>query len=288
MRRWRLLSVLAAAALLAACTPQYITPGGNTTTPLRYRDAVFSAVTKTTNLTYGSAVDAQGRTVTLLFDSYEPTGDTNTKRPAIVWVHGGSFAHGDKASPELIDEAQTFARTGYFNISINYRLEPGGCSIVTPTCITAIREAAADAMTAVRFLRANAATYRIDTDRIAIGGSSAGAITALNVAYAGNDAGTPAGSTVQAAVSLSGAHLVVGKVDAGDPPVFLLHGTEDELVLYDWATTTVEQAHDAGAEAYLTTWPGEGHVPYAEHRQQILDQTRNFLYAALDLAHAQQ
>jgi dipeptidyl aminopeptidase/acylaminoacyl peptidase len=288
MRRWRVLSVFAGAALLAACTPQYITPGGPTTTPLRYRDAVFNAVTKTTNVTYGSAVDARGRTVTLQFDSYEPTGDTATKRPAIVWVHGGSFAIGDKSSPELLDEAQTFARKGYFNISINYRLEPGGCSTVTATCITAIREAADDAMTAVRFLRANAATYHIDTDRIAIGGSSAGAVTALNVAYAGDDAATPSGSTVQAAVSLSGAHLVVGKLDADDPPVFLMHGTLDSLVLYSWATTTVQQAHAAGLEAYLTTWEGEGHVPYAEHRQQILDQTRNFLYSALDLAHAQQ
>jgi acetyl esterase/lipase len=282
--RGRLSMILAGAVLLGACTPQFIAPSGPA--PLRYRDAIFSAVTKTSNVTYGSAVDAQGNTVTLQFDAYEPTGDTVRQRPAIVWVHGGSFSGGSKTSPELVDEATQFALKGYFNISINYRLEPGGCSTVTPTCITAIQEAAQDAMTAVRFLRSNASTYHIDTGRIAIGGSSAGAITALNVAYAGDDAGTPAGSTVQAAVSLSGAHLVVGKLDANDPPVFLMHGTEDPLVFYEWATTTVDQAHAAGLEAYLTTWDGAGHVPYVQHRQEILDQTRNFLYTELDLAHA--
>jgi acetyl esterase/lipase len=288
MRGWRLLTVLVGAALLGACSPQFITPGGPTTAPLRYRDPVFTAVTKTTNVTYGSAVDAQGNTVTLQFDSYEPTGDTVTKRPAIVWVHGGSFCCGTKTSAEIVDEANQFALKGYFNISISYRLEPGGCTSVTATCITAIQEAAQDAMTAVRFLRANATTYHIDTDRIAIGGSSAGAITAVNVAYAGDDAGTPAGSTVQAAVSLSGAHLVVGQLDADDPPVFLMHGTADGLVPYAWATDTVDKAHAAGLEAYLTTWQGAGHVPYVQHRQEILDQTRNFLYSRLDLAHAAQ
>src|SRR5215467_12378096 len=105
-------------------------------------------------------------------DEYEATGDTVTSRPAIIWVHGGSFSSGDKTSPELVDEANTFSMKGYFNVSINYRLEPGGCSasIPTTTCITAIREALEDAQTAVRYLRTNATTYAIDPTRIAIGG----------------------------------------------------------------------------------------------------------------------
>jgi dipeptidyl aminopeptidase/acylaminoacyl peptidase len=92
---------------------------------------------------------------------------------------------------------------------------------------------------------------------------------------------------VQAAVSLSGAHLVAGKLDANDPPVFLMHGTNDPLVDYQWALDTVDAAHDAGLQAFLTTWQGDGHVPYVQHRQQILDETRNFLYWALDLEHAE-
>jgi acetyl esterase/lipase len=282
----------ATAAALAACTPQFVAPSGPA--PLRYRDDVFTDFTKTSDITYGSAVDARGRTLTLTLDAWAPKGDTVTKRPAIVWVHGGSFCCGDpatdsfnKTSPELVDQAQVFAHKGYFSVSINYRTEPGGCSAAGPTasCITAIQESLADAQTAVRWLRTNASTYGIDPNRIAIGGSSAGAITAMNVAYSGNDAGVPAGATVRAAMSFSGAHLF-GKIDGNDPPVFLMHGTNDPLVPYQWAVNTVNDATAAGAKAYLTTWDGEGHTPYVPHRSEILQQEANFLYWALDLAHA--
>ena len=52
------------------------------------------------------------------------------------------------------------------------------------------------------------------------------------------------------------------------------------------AKATVDSAHDAGLEAYLITWEGAGHVPYTQHRQEILDLSRNFLYHSLDAAHA--
>ena len=256
--------------------------------PLRYRDLVFPSASTTTNVTYGSAVNASGQTVTLRLDIYEPTGDTVTERPAIIWVHGGSFSSGDKTSPELVDEATTFARKGYFNVSINYRLEPGGCSAgaPTPTCYTAIQEARQDAQTAVQFLHTNAALYGIDETRIAIGGSSAGAITALNVAFSSHQA--PA-AAVDAAVSLSGARLLTGSgVDPDEPPTLLFHGTADNVVPYQWAVNTWNEANAAGLDSFLTTWTGAGHVPYAAHRTEILDQTTNFLYWELDLANAAQ
>jgi acetyl esterase/lipase len=207
-----------------------------------------------------------------------------TKRPAVVWVHGGSFSTGSKTSPELVDEATTLSKEGYVNVSIDYRLEPGGCSASSPTstCIDAIREAKEDALTAVAWLRTNAATYGVDPERIAIGGSSAGAITALNVGYSRTE--NPA-SRVAAAVSLSGAALAVN-IDSGDAPALLFHGTADPLVPYQWAVNTVNNAHAAGLQAFLETWEGAGHVPYAQFHTQILTQTRNFLWWEMDLAHA--
>ncbi len=262
----------------------FIPPPG--AAPLRYRDLVFAAAGTTSDVTYGSATNIAGQTITLRLDLYEPTGDAVTQRPAIVWVHGGSFSSGDKTSPELVDEATTFSRKGYVNVSINYRLEPGGCTASAPTanCITAIQEALADAQTAVRFLRTNAATYGIDPDRIAIGGSSAGAITALNVGFRSSEDQTAA---VGAAVSLSGASLLV-TVDSGDAPSLLFHGTADVIVPYQWAVTTNSAAISAGLDSFLTTWVGAGHVPYAQHRTEILEQTTNFLYWELDLANAAQ
>jgi acetyl esterase/lipase len=256
--------------------------------PLRYRDLVFSTVSTTSNVTYGSAVNNSGQTVTLQLDIYEPTGDTVTERPAIVWVHGGSFCCGDKTSPELVDEANTFAKKGYFNVSINYRLEPGGCSAggVSAACIIAIGEARDDAKTAVRFLRTNAALYGIDETRIAIGGSSAGAITALNVGF--NSSEDPP-AAVAGAVSLSGAQILSGgTIGTGDAPSLLFHGTADTVVPYQWAVNTWTTANDRGLDSFLTSWPGAGHVPYVQHRTEILDQTTNFLYWELDLATAAQ
>jgi predicted esterase len=263
--------------------PFRVPPGA---APLRYRDLVFANATVTSNVVYGSAVNASGQTVTLLLDVYEPTGDAVPERPAIIWIHGGSFATGSKTSPELVDQATTFARKGYLNVSITYRLEPPGCSAggVTPTCITAIVEAQQDAQTAVQYLRANAATYGIDTTRIAISGTSAGAITALNVGFASSE--NPAAS-VAAAVSLSGARIGPA-IDAGDAPSLLFHGTSDFVVPYTWATGTVNAATAAGLDSFLTTWPGAGHVPYVAHRTEIIDQTTNFLYWEMDLTNADQ
>jgi acetyl esterase/lipase len=255
---------------------------------LRYRDEVFSGVTTQTDIVYGSAVAQDGTTKTLELDLYSPTGDARTRRPAIVWVHGGNFCCGDEDSREIVDEATTFAKKGYVNASITYRLTPGGCSDPDAECIQAIRDANADAQAAVRYLRAHAATYGIDPALIAIAGTSAGAITALQVGYrvpAPTTSGTPGvSSRVKAAVSLSGAVIFGNEVGAGDAPALLFHGTTDTLVPYEWATDTVDWAHAAGLEAYLITWKGEGHVPYVEHRQQILDLTTNFLFNTLDLA----
>jgi predicted esterase len=148
--------------------------------------------------------------------------------------------------------------------------------------LTAIAHAKEDAQKAVAFLRSHASTYGIDAGRIAIAGTSAGAITAANVAFSSTESATTA---VRAAVSLSGAHLLTTP-NTGDAPLLLLHGTADFVVPYAWAQNTVAAATNAGVRAVLTSWAGDGHVPYVAHRTEILDQTRNFLYLHLDLAHA--
>ena len=268
-------------ALATAGCVQFVVPPGDA--PLRYRDQVFTEVDKVANVTYGSAVDQTGATVTLKLDVYTPRGDTVTSRPAVVWVHGGSFCCGDKTSAEIVDEATTFAKLGYVNVSINYRLVAGGCSAAGPTasCVTAILQARQDAQTSIAWLRTNAATYGVDPTRIAIAGTSAGAITAMDVSYNNSD---PA-SAVRAGVSLSGAK-VLGQYNAGDAPTLLFHGTNDVVVPYQWAVNTKNDATAAGLISVMTAWEGAGHVPYVQHRTEILDQTRNFLWWEMDLANA--
>lgn len=289
MRRLYIALAGVTALITAGCDLHLLVPSGPP--PLRYRDEVFSAVTRTNDVVFGSAVDQTGQTVTLRLDMYAPTGDTAESRPAIVWVHGGGFEQGERTSPELVEEANIFAKKGYVNISIDYRLYEGGCFPFTPQCITAIVHAKHDAQAAVRFLRANAATYDVDPNRIAIAGTSAGAITALNVAYGPEDVGNSGNpgfpSTVRGAVSLSGA-AVATTPHAGEAKALLFHGTTDPLVPYAWATNTVDAAKAAGLEVFLTSWEGAGHVPYIAHRTEIINQTTNFLYWTLDVKNAPQ
>ena len=167
-----------------------------------------------------------------------------------------------------------------------------GCTQINAACVTAIIQAREDAQTAVRFLRESAATYGIDPNRIAIGGSSAGAITALNVGYSPENPGPGEhqgpSSAVRAVQSLSGAAILSEPANAGDAPALLFHCTDDWLVGYDLATATVTNATNAGLLAVLRTWEGRCHVPFRDHRDQIINETANFFYWQLDLGHAPQ
>lgn len=80
--------------------------------------------------------------------------------PLLVWVHGGGWAEGSK------DGCPAVAMTakGWVVASINYRLSQHA---VFPAQIE-------DCKAALRFLRANAANYRIDKERVAAWGASAG------------------------------------------------------------------------------------------------------------------
>jgi para-nitrobenzyl esterase len=285
-----LVALALGATLLAGCTVPR-PPGDGS---LRYRDQVFGTVDTTTDITYGSAPDAQGNPVALKLDLYQPAGDSVTKRPALVWVHGGGFTMGDKASGR--SRATFFARLGYVAVSINYRLlSPDGCGgnpSPTPICQQAALAAQHDAQAAVRWLRANAAAYRIDTSRIAIGGGSAGAVTSLLVDWRPEDpgeSGNPGHSSeVRAAVSVSGGTPTNEFIDAGDKPALFIHGTADPVVPYQWAVQNAAAMYNAGILTVLQPLEGAGHGLSGSHGALINEQADYFLWYAMDLAHAEQ
>ena len=277
---------------LAGCTvPE---PPGKA--PLRYRDAVFANTTVTSNLQYGSAPDNNGSPVALMLDLYQPAGDAVAARPAVVWVHGGGYCCGDKASGASADLAQKFAHLGYVTVSINYRLlAPNGCSAgsgsVSSTCTVAAIAAEHDAQAAVRWLRANAAQYRIDTNRIGIGGDSAGAITATLVGLDPQDPGDSGNpgypSTVGAFMSLSGGSPGAAFASAGDAPGLLFSGTADPIVPYVWSAQTAGALLNDAVPAFLESFDGAGHDPYIQFENQIDTQSDYFFYTFLGVAHAQ-
>jgi len=283
-----LAAIALGAALLTGCTVPR--PAGDGT--LRYRDQVFSAVTTTTDITYGSAPGADGNPETLKLDLYQPTGDTIANRPAQVWVHGGGFTMGDKSSGRA--SATLFAKLGYVAVSINYRLlSPDGCGgnpDPTPVCQNAALEAQHDAQAAVRWLRANAATYRIDTSRIAMAGASAGAVTSVLAATHSEDPGTSGNpgypSTIRAAVSVSGGTPTNDFITKDDSPTLFIHGTEDRVVPYMWAVQNAAAMYNLGIFTVLEPIEGAGHGLQADYGQLIDEQSDYFLWFAMDLPNA--
>lgn len=95
-------------------------------------------------------------------DLYIPNGATGPI-PLIIWIHGGGWQSGDKSlSPN--GHQLRYARRGYAVASLNYRLSG---EAIFPAQIY-------DCKSAIRWLRANAATYNLDTTRFGVWGSSAG------------------------------------------------------------------------------------------------------------------
>jgi acetyl esterase/lipase len=260
---------------------------------LRYRDTVFSVVTLTSNLQYGSAVNQSGVNQALLLDLRQPTGDSRTSRPAIVFVHGGGFTGGDKAAGVAPDMATEFAKRGYVTVSINYRLISGSCggSNLGGACTGAALDAGHDAQAAVRWLRANAAQYRIDPTRIGISGESAGGITAALVGMRGDDPGTSGNpgfsSRVGGWVSISGGLPNGVFASADDAPALLFHGDADTVVPWQWSVDTTKALAAVGVPVFFQSLAGAGHVPYGTYRSRFIEQASYFFYWFLDAAHAQ-
>jgi acetyl esterase/lipase len=99
--------------------------------------------------------------VKLRLDVYQPLGATG-KRPGVVLVHGGGWMGGDKSSYAKM--GQDLAGQGYVAFSINYRLAP---SFHYPAQLD-------DVQRAVRWIRAHAADYDLDPERLGALGDSAG------------------------------------------------------------------------------------------------------------------
>jgi len=193
--------------------------------------------------------------VSLALDVYYPAV-SNAPAPLAVYIHGGGWTGGDKGGGAgLLDRDELLAR-GYVVASINYRLAP---AYRWPAQVE-------DCKAAIRFLRANAARFGVDPQRVGIWGGSAGGhlVAMLGVADAGagfddsggsyeqssrvlavadlfgpadlSQPGFAASSAVQALLgpnpspeALSSASPVT-YVSPDDPPFLILHGDKDTTV----------------------------------------------------------
>lgn len=199
--------------------------------------------------------------IDLKIDLYFPDPSAPPRAPATLFLHGGGWVGGDKRESGWLPRIrEPLLERGYVVASADYRLAP---SHRWPAQIE-------DAKCAIRFLRAEAGTYGIDTDRIGVWGTSAGGhLAALlgtadaSTGFEGDGGHAGQSSQVRAVVDLYGPadltdgegwpqgqpfvlDLVFGTSDldspvlAGasptthatpdDPPFLILHGERDRLV----------------------------------------------------------
>ncbi len=121
----------------------------------------------------------------LYMDIYEPYNDTLKARPLLVLIHGGAFLIGERQTETIKYLADKKAKEGYVVASIDYRMgfNPASPSSMERSAYRAVQ----DARAAMRYLVHYAGHFQIDTSELYVGGTSAGAITALNLAYMEDD-----------------------------------------------------------------------------------------------------
>ncbi|MCK9218870.1 MAG: alpha/beta hydrolase fold domain-containing protein [Bacteroidales bacterium] len=218
----------------------------------RYKNSVFGSVDSIVDIQYGRNYTMNDVLQNLTLNLYYPEMDTVTKRPLIIFLHGGSFVRGDKQ--ETRELCTLFALRGFVTATIDYRLID-----VTLTDSNTIFEGLVDAMSdtkaAIRFFVEDAATlnlYKIDTNYIFISGVSAGGIIASHVAYldstdnipayisnliyanggfSGNSSANTSHTTpIKGVLNYSGALMRKDFISTGEPALFSAHDDGDTIV----------------------------------------------------------
>jgi len=236
---------------------------------------------------------------------YYPTDlQPGEKRPLIALIHGGGFIGGNFA--DFFETAEQLASLGYIAATIQYRLcKRNDCLLALNvgipcnvswgnSMVPSAYVAAVDVADGIRWLQDNSEDFFIDPDNIVVGGYSAGAITALNVAFSSKEefnqicTGCGNGSTylsetltppngIKGVISLAGAMFNINWIDEdeSDIAVIMVHGTSDGAVSYHEAPVypccgtyssiiagsckITQHLHAQGNSYYLMTAKGYGH-----------------------------
>jgi acetyl esterase/lipase len=171
------------------------------------------------------------------------------KYPALIMVHGGGWRSGSKSMQ--VPMAQRIAAQGFVTVAVEYQLS---LEAKYPAAVHNIKAA-------IRWMRAHAEQYNIDTTRITISGCSAGGQLAMLVGltnglsqFEGNQGYPDYSSSVQAIINIDGV------VDFMAPTSLNLKRKPDSADIF-WLEGSFYDRPDRWKEASSIFWANEKSVP---------------------------
>lgn len=186
----------------------------------------------------------------LYLDRYMLDAEADAPRPCMIFAFGGGFVKGVRNHEYYSIFFDRLAREGIVVVSIDYRLglknlnADGGMVAMIGIFDNAVNMAVEDLYCATNFVIANSEEWAVDTTKIMLSGSSAGAITAVQAEWmrcngAWRAKVLPEGFRYAGVVSCAGAIFSTDgkpKFASQPAPMLLFHGTSDRNVPYDHAS----------------------------------------------------
>lgn len=246
------------------------------------------------NIRYGAIPEIANDSISdRLLDLYLPQAQKTEKPlPVIVFIHGGGFTGGDKGLTEL---CINLAAEGFAVASINYTLTlkykkaegTSGTANMSkgipkngfhPLLNEAIQTASADAVKALTWIKNNSSKYNLDSNKVAISGGSAGAITALYTTYVSNQKVIK----IKAVIDLWGGLENVDLIKKGAVPLLIYHGDLDKLINVDFAYALKKRMEEIGStKSEIHIMEGKGHAQYSYIAKNKVQEITEFLKANL-------
>lgn len=232
--------------------------------------------------------------------------------PLVIYVHGGGFSKGDKGGGHKL--ALYLAEQGIACASITYTLymedKSFGCDGVLSEKVRAIQIAASQLWHATACLNKYSEQLNIDTTRIFIAGSSAGAETVLHAAHWDReqmqyfDQALLPGFKYAGIISGAGAIMDLNLItEENMMPTMLFHGDADPLVPYGIAAhhfcppdspgwlmlfgsgAIARHMQDLGGTCELTTFMGGDHSFAGAYFYQNQEPVAEFIHQVLSGKH---